>query len=401
MGGRTVAREVDGGAVLLRGLRGGREDADDFQTLFTGGQGGGALTDAVHEMLALRLQGLVLLDVRAVHVAVVIGVMELGEGVVVRRALDADVEDLDLLLGRDVVVDDHALGPDDRHFPDLAGIEPAALDDRGAVLGEMEVHGGHVLNAGGDVRCAAAVDAVRQLLHDVEDDRDVVGGQVPGNVDVALEEAEIEPAGGNVADFPDVVVVDDLLDPADGRRIEEGVADHEDHALALGDIDQLFALGGGAGHRLFDQRVLAGEEARLGHRVVVLDGGRNHHGVQGGAVEHVVEAGVGLDVRVQGAEVLQPIFADVAHQLHLAFRDRTKIADEIRPPVAASHYPYGCRFIHSITSLRYRDSLGGLGLDGSIRPARGRLIAPCPANVEDLDKQGRDGHENDSEIEPE
>ena len=75
--------------------------------------------DAIQEMLALGLQRLFLLDVGGIHVAVMIGVMEFGKGVVVRRTLDAGVKNADFFQRRDVVINNHALAADDGHLADL------------------------------------------------------------------------------------------------------------------------------------------------------------------------------------------------------------------------------------------------------------------------------------------
>ena len=66
---------------------------------------------------------------------------------------------------------------------------------------KCQAHGGHVFDPRGDMGAAAAVDAVGMFLHDIEDDGDVVRGQVPGDIDVLLEQARVQPPGADVTDF--------------------------------------------------------------------------------------------------------------------------------------------------------------------------------------------------------
>src|SRR5687767_14056649 len=114
--------------------------------------------DAFGEMAGQSSQRLFLRDVGNVAVAVMVGILELGEGIVMRRALDARVVDADLLDGLEIIIDDHAAGADDGHLPDFARLEPAALDGGEALLAEGEGHVRDVLDAGGDVGVALAID---------------------------------------------------------------------------------------------------------------------------------------------------------------------------------------------------------------------------------------------------
>ena len=86
-----------------------------------------------------------------------------------------------------------------------------------------------------------------------------MGSEVPGNVNVFLEEAEVQSTRADVAEYPDVAAVDDLLDAPDGGGIEEGVADHEHQPAGFGNLDQFLALSRGPGHWFFDEGMFAGQ----------------------------------------------------------------------------------------------------------------------------------------------
>ncbi len=186
-----------------------------------------------------------------------VGVVELGEGVVVGRAFHPLVENLDLLKRLRVVVDDHPLAPHDDHLAHLVGVEPAAVDGGDAAVGKIDGHVRHVLDTLRHVRLPLAVHRHGGQVEEVEDDGYAVGGEIPGGIDVPLEEAQVEPPGGDVENLPDISRIDDLLDPANGRRVDEGVPHHEGQVLLCGESVHLVALRRRHGHRFFHEGVFA------------------------------------------------------------------------------------------------------------------------------------------------
>ena len=140
----------------------------------------------------------------------------------------------------------------------------------------------------------------------------------------------------DVADLADVAAVDDLLDLADRRRVEEGVPDHEDEPLALGDGDQFLALRGRRGHRLLDEDVLAGEERRLGEREVEAHRGGDDHRVDLLVIDQLVSVRDAFDARVERGDVAQALRVEIADCLQAAVWQAVEIADEVRSPVATA-----------------------------------------------------------------
>ena len=57
--------------------------------------------------------------------------------------------------------------------------------------------------------------------------------QVPGDVDVFLKEAQIEPARRDVLHFANITRIDDLFHAPHGRRKQERVPHHQHQPLAL------------------------------------------------------------------------------------------------------------------------------------------------------------------------
>src|SRR6266478_1802299 len=102
----------------------------------TAGQWVCLLFDTIEEMLTLRFEGLLLLQMWDITVPIMIGVMKIGESVVVRRPFHPDIIDPDLFVRLQVVVNDHSPGAHDSHLSDLSGLEPTALNSRKALLPE-------------------------------------------------------------------------------------------------------------------------------------------------------------------------------------------------------------------------------------------------------------------------
>ena len=136
-----------------------------------------------------------------------------------------------------------------------------------ADVDERDVEG-----AGHD-RVARDAAQERRPAEPVEEDREVVRGEVAHDADVALVDAEVHPARRAEVELADLAALEPLLGRDDGRRVEERVAGHQ-HELALaGDLDQLVALLDRRRHRLLDEDVLPGQQRGLGQLVVRRDRG--------------------------------------------------------------------------------------------------------------------------------
>ena len=143
--------------------------------------------DAINKMLAGQLQRFFLLDVRDVAVPVMIRVLKFSERVVVRRTLYPCIVDADLFPCPQIVIYDHASRADDRHFANFPRLEPAALNGHEALVREGERHVCHVLHARRNMSVSLAVNRGGKFVKNMENDRDVVRRQVPGDIDVLLE----------------------------------------------------------------------------------------------------------------------------------------------------------------------------------------------------------------------
>ena len=142
--------------------------------------------------------------------------------------------------------------------------------------GEAQVAEDDVLDALGE-EVAAVRDRLDGLLvEQVEDHREVVDAERPERVLVRADDAEVLAVAVDAEHVAELARVDELLQLADARVVEEQVAGHQ-HEVALGgERDELVHLAAAHRRRLLDEHVLAGLQ-RLLRELVVGRHGRGDH----------------------------------------------------------------------------------------------------------------------------
>src|SRR5205085_10436908 len=124
-------------------------------------------------------------------------------------------------------VDDHATAAGDERAADFDGREPVEVEVGDERVVEAELDVGDVLQARLDVATARSHQARGPPPDDVVHDREVVRREVPDDVEVVLEEAEVDAHGVEVEQVADLPGRDDLLDAAHRARVDEGVVNHQ------------------------------------------------------------------------------------------------------------------------------------------------------------------------------
>src|SRR4029077_887842 len=119
-------------------------------------------------MLASGFEWFLLMDMRDVAVAVVIRVLELRKGIIVRRSFHPNVVYLYLLMGLQVVINNHATTTDNRHLAHLAWFEPATLNGREAFMAKHERHVCNVFYIGSHMRVALTVHRSGKFTENVK-----------------------------------------------------------------------------------------------------------------------------------------------------------------------------------------------------------------------------------------
>src|SRR4029453_14241819 len=111
------------------------------------------------------------------------------------------------------------------------------LDGVEAFAGEKELHIRHVFHARCDMSVSLAVNRDRKFVENMENDRNVVRRQIPGDIDVLWEYSQVKKPAINIAELTEVSGLNNLRDLLHRRRIEKGVIQHQNEPVALGDLD--------------------------------------------------------------------------------------------------------------------------------------------------------------------
>jgi len=151
------------------------------------------------------------------------------------------------------------------------GDEPVAF--------ELDRNVSDILEFAPEMDGAVGRDSDRLVGDDIVHDGQVVGGQVPDDVDVVLEKPQVDPDRVVEQKFAQLAGIDDLLDFLHGAGEEECVVDHDLEALLGRELDELLGLGARRGERLLDEDMFAREERFLDHLVMGEDRSDDGHGV--------------------------------------------------------------------------------------------------------------------------
>ena len=229
--------------------------------------------------------------------------------------------------------------------------------------------------------------------------------EVPDDADVALVQAEVDPARGDEVDLAELTPVEELLDGPDRRAVEERVAAHQDAARLVGEGDQL------VGHlrstaRAASRRRCACRRSRLGGRArqwVPTGVAIRTASTSGSSSTSVVLGGEG-DVGVAAPEALEPVEVLVADPLHLHAAHLDQDPQEVRPPVAEAdhrHHQFPCRgstvFAHGLAAPPLRGQIPGLPLpkndrkSSEIRPFMAPAIPLVGKRLEQTSRARMDG----------
>src|ERR1700722_1323533 len=210
----VLPRECHRSALALERCRSSFQDSHHFQPIAPTGQRFGAFLNTIEKMLTFGSQRFLLFDVWDVAVPVVIRIMKVGEGVVVRRALHPHIVNANFFVGLQIVVNNHSPSAYDSHFTNLSGLQPTALNGGKSLLSKSQGDVRHILDAGRNMGVALTIDNPWKFAKDVQDDRDVVRGEVPGNVDVLLKQTQVKAPRVDIADLADISGLDNLNDLA-------------------------------------------------------------------------------------------------------------------------------------------------------------------------------------------
>ena len=172
----------------------------------------------------------------------------------------------------------------------------------------------------------------RVLADQPEDHREVVHAERPERVLVRAHDPEVLPVRVDAEHVAELAGVDELLQLAHARVVEQQVAGHQDEVALGGERDELVHLGALHRRRLLDEDVLAGLERLLRERVVRRHGRRDHDRVELGVGQQLGEVARGPRARIARREGRALLLVEVADPGEVG--EDVEVAGEVRAPVA-------------------------------------------------------------------
>ena len=287
-------------------------------------------------MVHLGAERLAQIEMRRVHVATPVA----DHGFVDARLRFADgdtlVVHLDLLARLEIVVDDHLAARADQGAPDLQGRKPVHVDVGNRCRFEKEREIGDRRGPPLDVFHARRRHGGRLEGKNVVENGEVVHGQIPDDVYIRLDEAQVDPNRVEVVEVSELSRVDHRLDLSDCSAVHERVVHVQDEPGTLRRGYEFSSLLGGLRQRLLEEDVLASSESLA--REIEVGRYRSHdrNCIDFGVGEECLVIRCGGHSGVPRTHELQPLLVEVAHGHEFGPRRFRKIAGEIRPPVAVS-----------------------------------------------------------------
>src|SRR6266853_96398 len=319
-------------ASILQRLFGRFKELNHLQAGFTVVGRCPVVHDAVKEVVEFDLERFRLLHLWCPHIT-----RAVADQQVIQTLAAPDfhtlVIDLDLLVGLQIVPDEHLVLAADERGPDLHGRQPVHVDVGDDVAREIDRDEPHV-GVAVQVASAGRDDRLGPLGNDVVHDRQIVRGQIPDHAHVVLEQPEVHARGIEVVQLAQRAAVDQLANLPHGPAEEEGVIHHDLQVLPFSQLDELLGLLRRGCEGLLDEYVFAVRQRGLRQLVMRPDRRDDRDSVDVRRRQHLrkvrrqVDAGIGLASAPQRGRVL------VADGHQFAVVETLKISDDVGSPVA-------------------------------------------------------------------
>ncbi len=334
---RSGKGDRDANAVAVEGSVGRLQQGDHGEALLTIRDRVVAGPHAADEMLALDLQWLLPGDEGNGNLPVPIRQLELAEGVR-RRRLDPLVVDADLFRQRHVIVDGHLAIADHGDPADLGRIEPADVDlgAEPAVVLHLDIS--NVVHIGLHAGAPASAHRDRFAIEDIGQDRNVMGREIPDDVDLTLEQPEAQARRIDVVHATEFARLHDGFQSPDGGVVEEGVTGHQRHASGVRQRVEAHGVLQIGRQRLLHQDVLSRKDGVARDGVMRLDRSRHHHSLDVGLKQGTV-VGIEADSRIPLLQVAQPVLSWLGNAGKDRLREVLKIAHQLWAPVPVADDP--------------------------------------------------------------
>src|SRR5262245_46488731 len=122
-------------------------------------------------------------------------------------------------------------------------------------------------------------NASRRFIDKMVENGNVMGSQIPKNVNVALNESQIDADGIEIVQIPQITTLHDLTHFPDCTGIYERVVHHEPKTVICSDLDEAFGLSHRSGYGFLHQYMFAVLKGLTSELVMRPDGSRDSNSI--------------------------------------------------------------------------------------------------------------------------
>ena len=178
----------------------------------------------------------------------------------------------------------------------------------------------------------AAGETTDEVVHDGE----VMGGEVPDDVDIMLEESEVDADAVDEVEISELSLLKEFLHFPNGAAEEERVIDHEDAAGLFGGVDHGFGVGDVGSEWFFDEDMFSGGERGECEGGMCGDGCGDGDGVDFGISEEFVGGIAAADRWIPGKDFVESFGVAVADRDESGGGAVVEVPDEVGSPVTGA-----------------------------------------------------------------
>src|SRR5579884_2226388 len=156
-----------------------------------------------------------------------------------------------------IIIDSHTPIANHCQTTNLAGMKPAYMDMGRHAVRKVQVDVGNIVNAGLNMCMRLHRNMLWLFAKQIEQDRDIVRGEIPNHIDIVAKQAKIDPLALDMVNFAQVPTLYQLSKFIHRRTVLKGVSNHKNSLLLCRQSNQFLRLRDAGCERLLNENMFA------------------------------------------------------------------------------------------------------------------------------------------------
>ena len=157
-----------------------------------------------------------------------------------------------------VVINDHLLGTDYYHLPNLSRVKPADMNTGNNFGRISDIHKSNIIDPILNIIHAITGNRNRaNISHKILYNADIMRSKIPQSIDIGTYPSEIQPLAADIPKFTEMAFIYIFFYESNGGVIQESMPDHRNQTFLLSQIGNFLYLFGTLSHWFFDQNMFA------------------------------------------------------------------------------------------------------------------------------------------------